>query len=203
VSKEKKAASQKRYIEKNKEAYSAYQKEYHKEYSKKRKAEREKRKAEREKNKVILSEEEKQKIEEVRQERKKQKRKEWVENNREKMSAQQREYTAQRKAEDPFFRATLNIKNRTRSAFKNGYSKSKHTAELIGCSWEELREYLESQFIDGMTWDNNTFYGWHVDHIIPLASAKTLEELELLCHYTNLQPLWAQDNLKKGDSLPD
>ena len=196
MSKDKKAANQKKYVEKNKEAISAYQKEYQKEYAKKRTLQRRA-------NKPILSEEEKQKKEEIRQERKKQKRKEWLKNNREKISTQQREYTANKKNKDPFFRASINVKNRTRSAFKRGYSKSKHTAELIGCSWEGLREHLENQFVDGMTWDNNTFYGWHVDHIIPLASAKTLEELESLCHYTNLQPLWAQDNLKKGDSLPD
>jgi hypothetical protein len=55
---------------------------------------------------------------------------------------------------------------------------------------------LETQFTDGMSWDNRS--EWHIDHIIPLSSAKTEDELYKLCHYENLQPLWAEDNLKKG-----
>ena len=66
--------------------------------------------------------------------------------------------------------------------------------------WPEfLKEHLESQFIDGMGWDNRV--EWHIDHIIPLSSAKTEDELYRLCHYTNLQPLWAEDNLKKGNKF--
>ena len=52
-----------------------------------------------------------------------------------------------------------------------------------------------------MSWETHSLYGWHIDHIIPLSSAKTEEEIYQLCHYTNLQPLWAEDNLKKGDKL--
>jgi len=67
---------------------------------------------------------------------------------------------------------------------------------LIGCSKEELKWHLEKQFKPGMTWDN---YGkWHVDHIIPLYTAKTEQEVYKLYHYTNLQPLWAEENLRKN-----
>jgi hypothetical protein len=52
-----------------------------------------------------------------------------------------------------------------------------------------------------MNWENYGQFGWHVDHIIPLSSAKTEEEIYKLSHYTNLQPLWAQDNLKKGNKI--
>jgi hypothetical protein len=62
--------------------------------------------------------------------------------------------------------------------------------------------YLEKQFAPGMTWENYGIDGWHIDHIIPLSSAKgDLDQLKKLCHYTNLQPLWAEDNLKKSNRL--
>lgn len=68
-----------------------------------------------------------------------------------------------------------------------------------GCSPEFLKEHLERQFVEGMTWENRN--EWHIDHIIPLSSAKTEDELYELCHYTNLQPLWAEDNLKKSNKV--
>jgi hypothetical protein len=80
-------------------------------------------------------------------------------------------------------------------------SKDKSTFEIIGCSPIFLKEHLEKQFKEGMSWDNHGLFGWHIDHIIPLSSAKTEEELYKLCHYTNLQPLWAKDNLKKSNKI--
>lgn len=82
---------------------------------------------------------------------------------------------------------------------KNGYSKPSKTQEILGCDWSYLKTHLESKFTDGMSWENRSM--WHVDHIIPLASAKSIEEVVRLCHYTNLQPLWAEDNLKKGSKI--
>jgi hypothetical protein len=84
---------------------------------------------------------------------------------------------------------------------KNNISKKNKTFEIISCSPQFLKEYLENKFTDGMSWDNYGFYGWHIDHIIPLSSAKTEEEVIKLCHYTNLQPLWAIDNLKKSSKI--
>lgn len=81
------------------------------------------------------------------------------------------------------------------------WHKNTNFSNYIGCSKEELVIYLESKFQDGMTWDNHTKDGWHIDHIIPLSSATTDKELYKLCHYTNLQPLWATDNLKKRSKL--
>jgi hypothetical protein len=80
------------------------------------------------------------------------------------------------------------------------YKKSK-TFEIIGCTPEFLKEYIEKQFIKGMEWSNHSVYGWHIDHIIPLSSANTEEEIYKLCHYTNLQPLWAENNLKKSNKI--
>jgi hypothetical protein len=71
--------------------------------------------------------------------------------------------------------------------------------EYIGCSQEELKLHIEKQFTFDMSWDNAG--EWHVDHKIPLSSAETPEEMYRLCHYTNLQPMWALDNIKKGDKL--
>lgn len=72
--------------------------------------------------------------------------------------------------------------------------------DLIGCSKSFLQNYLEGLFLDGMTWDNWSPKGWHIDHKKPCISydLTDIEELKKCFHYTNLQPLWAKDNLKKG-----
>jgi hypothetical protein len=82
-------------------------------------------------------------------------------------------------------------------------SKNQRTIDLIGCTMEFLRNHLESSFTEGMTWDNYGFRGWHVDHIMPCASFDlTKEEEQRKCfHYTNLQPLWWLDNIKKSDKI--
>jgi hypothetical protein len=93
------------------------------------------------------------------------------------------------------------LKNSLRSRINgimNGKNKNVKTLELIGCSYEELMKFIENKFIDGMNWNNYGYYGWHVDHIIPLSSAKDESELIKLFHYTNLQPLWCKDNLSKN-----
>jgi hypothetical protein len=69
---------------------------------------------------------------------------------------------------------------------------------IFGCKPSELRLHIESQFVEGMTWNNYSFNGWHIDHIIPLFSAKKSEDLIILSHYSNLQPLWKNININKG-----
>ena len=90
----------------------------------------------------------------------------------------------------------------TRGAF---YRLKKHkkfrTNVILGADCEIIKEYFVSQFKDGMTWEAFVEGKIHVDHIQPLASATTEEELIALCHYKNLQPLWALDNLKKGSNF--
>ena len=75
---------------------------------------------------------------------------------------------------------------------------------MVGCTPEFLKKYLEKQFHhhpdthQPMNWLNYTVHGWHIDHRTPLDSAKTPEDVEKLMHYTNLQPMWATENWKKG-----
>ncbi len=80
-----------------------------------------------------------------------------------------------------------------------GGKKNNRTMEIVGCSPEFLREFLREKFTDGMTFDNHGL--WEIDHKIPLASAKTEQDLLALCHFTNLQPLWRTDNQKKGAKI--
>jgi len=105
-------------------------------------------------------------------------------------------YNKQRKKEDILFRLISDMRNSVNRYLKY---RSKKTFEIVGCTPEFLKEHLEKQFVDGMTWENRG--EWHIDHKIPLSSAKTEEELYKLCHYTNLQPLWAEENLKKGNKI--
>lgn len=121
--------------------------------------------------------------------------KEWRNNN----PGYQNAYTKARKKEDVNFKLTLSLRTRLNSAIKGNYKTGSAVSDL-GCTIEELKVYLESQFQEGMSWDNWNKTGWHIDHIIPLASFDlTIEsELKRAVHYTNLQPLWAIDNLKKG-----
>ena len=103
---------------------------------------------------------------------------------------------------DPLYKLSSLIRSRiTFILKKNNFSKKNKTIDIVGCTPQELKTHLERQFQDGMSWDNYGFYGWHIDHIIPLSSAQNEEEIYKLCHYTNLQPLWAKDNLSKGDKL--
>ena len=93
-----------------------------------------------------------------------------------------------KKKNDPEYKLVRSLRRRLYNYIKqNSYSK-KSTIKYIGCSPEQLKIHIQSQFKDGMTWENYGYYGWHIDHKIPLASHKNEDELYLLCHYSNLQP---------------
>jgi hypothetical protein len=95
-----------------------------------------------------------------------------------------------------------NLRNLVRKSFSDkNYTKDSRTFEILGIDNEGLYEHIESQFREGMDWGNHGHKGWHIDHIIPLASAKTVEEIIKLNHYTNLQPLWWNENLSKGSKI--
>ena len=121
----------------------------------------------------------------------------WIKNNEEKYKKNRNEKLREKRKTDPVFRITENLRSRIRGTIQKGY-KSAHSMELLGCSREELMAHIESQFTEGMTWDK---YGtFHIDHIKPCSAFNLLdpEEQRKCFHYTNLQPLWAIDNLKKG-----
>lgn len=125
--------------------------------------------------------------------------KEYRENNKEKINKRSRD----RKKEDVLFKMISNLRTRVSMAFNyKKWRKNGSTVKLLGGSLEICKQHIESQFKDGMNWSNNTPKGWHIDHIIPLASAKSKEELEKLCHYSNLQPMWWIDNIIKGSKTP-
>jgi len=86
----------------------------------------------------------------------------------------------------------------------SGTNKVASTEELLGCSFDVFVEHLQSQFKDGMSWDNRGRAGWHIDHIRPCASFDLSDpDQQRQCfHYTNMQPLWAADNLSKGSKAP-
>lgn len=126
-------------------------------------------------------------------------RKNWLENNKEHSRKYFRERKRRLLKEDDLFKIKYSIRKRTSQAFKTSkWIKNSSNIDLLGCSFESAKKHIESLFIDGMNWDNYGRGGWHIDHIMPLCSAKTKEEFEKLCKIDNLQPLWEKDNLSKG-----
>jgi len=106
-----------------------------------------------------------------------------------------------RRNSDPLFALATLCRSRIRLfIIASGLRKTESSSTLIGCSWAALKVHLEQRFTAGMSWENRG--AWHVDHVIPLASAVTDTDVLRLCHYTNLQPLWKLDNQRKGARIP-
>lgn len=105
---------------------------------------------------------------------------------------------AKRRKEDELYKLSQTVRNLTNYAFKRlKQNKSSKTLELLGTDWKTLKLYIESQFKEGMSWENHG--EWHIDHIKPICSAKKVEDLKEICFYKNLRPLWAIDNqIKNG-----
>lgn len=195
---EEKKARAKEYREKNKERIREHNNKYMKEYYAKNK----------EKIKAYQKAYYQENADKV-----KERTKNWKEENREHVDAYNKKYTAEhmkehsayikkRRSEDPKFKMVCSVRNLLNNAFNKRMkiTKKKQAEEILGCSIEFFIEYLQSQFQEGMTLENHG--EWHIDHIIPLSSATTEEEVIKLNHYTNLRPMWAIDNYIKSKKTP-
>lgn len=112
----------------------------------------------------------------------------------------QTEYARNRRATDPLYNIRHNLARRI-NALLHGKTKSQSTLDLLGCTLLELKVHLESKFTTDMSWDNYGMHGWHVDHIVPCYAFDLNDPVEQkqCCHFSNLQPLWAKDNISKSD----
>ena len=128
----------------------------------------------------------------------KEKRKQYYLNNKNKEIYLNKIYYKTRRKTDHIFKLITNYRNRVNKVLKRD-RKKRGTIEWLGCSPEEFWNHLEKQFLKGMTRENQG--QWHVDHIIPLSSAANEDELKTLLHYSNCQPLWAIDNIRKGAKI--
>tara|TARA_R110000782_G_scaffold246291_1_gene332977 strand:- start:72 stop:737 length:666 start_codon:yes stop_codon:yes gene_type:complete len=138
-------------------------------------------------------------------------KKEYFQKNKEQISIIAKKYNLEnrevlnkkyrdRKENNPIIKLKCNTRSLIGASIRRqGYSKDTKTHQILGCSFDEFKNYLEARFTEGMNWCN---YGkWHLDHIYPVSLAKDKEEIITLNHYTNFQPLWAIDNLKKGNKI--
>jgi hypothetical protein len=127
--------------------------------------------------------------------------KDYYQKNKKHANEVKRKRRLERRRSDKFYAFRESVRNLVKQSFRDrNYTKSSKAEKIIGCDWPYLKAHIESQFTDGMNWENRA--DWHIDHIIPLASAKSQEDVFRLNHYSNLRPLWAIDNLKKGAQMP-
>lgn len=136
-----------------------------------------------------------------------QKAKEYYSLNKESLNKKKRENYHKRK-KDPLFRLKINIRSLIRQSIKRQAThKSIKTLAILGCSFQDFKEHIEKQFEPWMNWENYGSYKssgirtWNFDHIIPLSSATTEQEMIKLNHYTNLRPLCSKQNLDKRSSI--
>jgi len=125
--------------------------------------------------------------------------KEWVKKNPERVKQWKRELCSRNYKSNIVFKLITTLRNRINSILRiKNIKRCTSALKLVGCDLNTLKSHLEAQFQPGMTWENHG--EWHIDHIKPCASfdLTSLEEQRQCFHYSNFQPLWAEDNLKKG-----
>lgn len=170
----------KQYRDKNKESTSLYKKEYY------------------ENKKQDLFD-----YRNINKEKINERNREYYRKNKTVINEKSRVYQKKKRDEDSLYKLNSNIRNLIVGSFKrakNQFHKDAKTESILGCTIQELIEHLKSLFTEGMTLENHGKCEecWQIDHNVPISSAKTEEEIIKLNHYTNLQPLWRGDNLKKG-----
>ena len=135
-------------------------------------------------------------------------KKNYYKDNKDKINEQRKTYNKNRKSIDPLYKLTCSIRTLINMSIRNkGYTKRSKTFQILGCTFDVFKEYLEQQFEPWMTWGNKGLYekdkyniGWDIDHIQPCCSAKTEVDIITLNHYTNFRPLCSKINRdeKKG-----
>jgi hypothetical protein len=123
-------------------------------------------------------------------------------NNKERKTELNRIYQKERKKSDHLFKLRVSIRANIATSFTRGtnqFRKNAKTEKILGCTIEDFIKYIKSKFTEGMNLHNHG--EWHLDHIYPVSLAKTKEEILKLNHYTNFQPLWAKDNIIKGNKV--
>jgi hypothetical protein len=125
---------------------------------------------------------------------------EWCKTNKEKCLKNISKRLIERKKEDILFKLKTKLKTDIYISLKR-QKRNKRIDEILGITIFEFKEYIEKQFENWMSWENWGLLTWHIDHIIPLSSAKDIDELYKLWHYTNMRPLSASENLKKSNKL--
>jgi len=129
---------------------------------------------------------------------------EWRSRNKDRVRGYYRKYVNKRRKTDIAFHLQMTVRTRIHGALaRSSLGKEARTLEYVGCTASELRCWLESKILPGMTWENRGRHGWHIDHIIPLSKFDLSDPVQQAAafHYTNLQPLWAKDNLRKSDKV--
>jgi hypothetical protein len=124
--------------------------------------------------------------------------------NKGKMNKRHARYCSERRSTDLNYRLSCNLRTRLCKALKTG-QKAGSAIDDLGCSVDSLKQKLESLWLSGMSWDN---YGkgagrWNIDHVLPLSlfDLTDIESLKLVCHYTNLRPMWESDNIRKSNKI--
>jgi hypothetical protein len=133
----------------------------------------------------------------------------WMDNNPDAKKVYRKNYT-QKKRSTPEGRLKATLSSYLCTSLKRSleYGFGKNTLDILGvANWGEFKSYIESQWVEGMSWDNwgigKDNLTWHIDHIKPVSSANTLDEIKQLFHYSNLRPMWGSDNIRKRNSILD
>lgn len=137
-------------------------------------------------------------------------KKEYYHKNKESILKAHSKYVKRKYKEDPQFRLRRNILSRVQDIMKTTNGDKKYSiSKNMGCTFHELKQHLENEFYQNektweyMSWENYGINGWHIDHVIPLSffNLQDPTQFKLANHYTNLRPIWAEENIKKSDSL--